>query len=281
MYGNYFTYNGASSQDYGLVIGGFRTDPEVPLAMSRDILKGSMNRYRIIPNHMGTSYQDVLVFTVSMVKDPCFSDEYVFTEADVDEIVSWLTAPKYPTLFHMYDEEPDVYKKYDYYGLFSDIQTMTNNEDVIGFTATFTTNSPYAWDKEKTAEYNSDSTDMNTMIITVNSSEHNSPIWPVITIYPSIDAETTTKGRVPITIRNEEDGKEMVVNVLKGSPTIIDCKRCMISGPSGLLHFNDLGLTDVGSMYWFRLYNGNNAVSISAQANITFTYQEPKKVGAY
>ena len=45
----------------------------------------------------------------------------IFTEDEIDDLASWLTAPNYPTLFHMYDYEPDVYKKYDYFAVCQDI----------------------------------------------------------------------------------------------------------------------------------------------------------------
>ena len=280
MYGNYFYYNGQTSQDYGLMIGGYNLDTDVPLGMSREILRGSMNRYRITPNHMGTAYQEPLVFTISMVKDQCSSaDEYVFTEDEVDAIVSWLTEPQYPTLFHMYDEEPDVYKKYDYFGLFSDIQTITNNEEVIGFTMTFTTNAPYAWEPEKTISYSSSTTGSTTLTIPVNTSERGLPIWPTITITPNIDA-TTVGTRVPVTIRSEEDDRQMDLKLTK-LRHVIDCRRAMITGPNGLIHFTDLGISDVGDMYWLRLYNGNNRITISGEAEITISFREPRKVGAY
>lgn len=282
MYGNYFTYNGASSQDYGLVIGGLQVDTDVPLAMAREILRGTMNRYRVIPNHMGTSYQEVLIFTISMVKDPCtYGDDYIYTEDEVDEIVTWLTAPQYPTLFHMYDEEPDVYKKYDYYGLFSDIQTMTNGEEVIGFTATFTTNSPYAWTPQKTINFSADTDDPVEITINVKSSEYNSPIWPIITIDPHNDADLDENNRVPVSIRSNIDQKAMVFKFPTKLLHTIDCQKAMITGPNGLINFSDLGISDIGEIYWFKLYNGENRVTISGDADIRIQYREPRKVGAY
>lgn len=281
MYGNYFTYNGASSQDYGLAIGGLQVDTDVPLAMAREILRGTMNRYRVIPNHMGTAYQEVLIFTISMIKDPCtYGDDYIYTEDEVDEIVTWLTAPQYPTLFHMYDEEPDIYKKYDYYGLFSDIQTMTNGEEVIGFTATFTTNSPYAWTETKTVTYSATTHDTTTFGIQVHTSEPNSPVYPIITIIPNIDADLDEGHRVPITIVNDVDGKELNLRLHK-LRTIIDSQKAMVYGTNGMFTFDDIGIEDVGDIYWPKLYNGNNDISITGQADITIQFKEPRKVGAY
>ena len=343
MYGNYFFYNGQTSQDYGLMIGGYNLDTDVPLGMNREILRGSMNRYRITPNHMGTAYQEPLVFTISMVKDQCSSaDEYVFTEDEVDAIVSWLTEPQYPTLFHMYDEEPDVYKKYDYFGLFSDIQTITNNEEVIGFTMTFTTNSPYAWGPEKTFTYTyspdnevfeessipvpvepipwdddipiksvkaasatPDEYIPRVFTINVDTSERNSPVWPIITIEPNIDASSpggnvvrssssVSNIRIPIIILNLRDGnpyeveypeypKALQLYLTKFKHTI-DCRRTMITGPEGLADFEDImepGIIDYYGIYWPRLYHGENKLVIMGPATITFTFREPRKVGAY
>ena len=53
MYGKYFTYDNEASTDYSLMISGFQQD-DVPLAMNRELLKGTLNRYRNRVNHMGT-----------------------------------------------------------------------------------------------------------------------------------------------------------------------------------------------------------------------------------
>jgi len=36
-------------------------------------------------------------------------------------------------------------KKYNYFGLFSNVEAETYHGDIIGLTATFTTDSPFAW----------------------------------------------------------------------------------------------------------------------------------------
>ena len=283
LFGRYFTYNNASSEDFGIMLGGFSTDVEVPLGLTRDILRGSLNKQRSTPNFMGTSYADVLNFTISVVKDPCSplvpEGEYIFTEDEIDDLASWLTAPNYPTLFHMYDDEPDVYKKYDYYAVCSDIQPMTNGEDIIGLTATFVTNSPYAWTETKTINYAGESREVTNIDVNVRTSEYNAPIYPIITINPNNDAETID-GRIPITIKNNVDNKTITLN-LHRLKTIIDCQKCMIYGTNRIFTFDDIGISDVGDIYWFRLYNGANRISISGEAQITIEYREPRKVGAY
>ncbi|MBR1694054.1 MAG: hypothetical protein IJ709_01430, partial [Selenomonas sp.] len=74
------------------MIGGLSVSTDVPLAMSRNVLSGELNRYKNKLNHMGTSWSEVLVFEMSFVKDPCDNpDNFVFSEDEVDQINTWLT----------------------------------------------------------------------------------------------------------------------------------------------------------------------------------------------
>lgn len=281
MHGKYFTYNGYSSEDFGLMLGGFNVNEDIPLGLSRNILKGEMNRYRKIPNFMGTSYVDVLQFTISLIKDPCENanqEDMVFTEDEVDEITTWLTSPNYPILFHMYDYEPDVYAKYDYFAVVSDIQPQVLSGDVIGFTVSFVTNSPYAWTEKRTFNITDNTEDEeHTEVITINTSERLSPIYPVITITPYISAPSNY---IDVTLTNERDGGEMTLHLLKDITTI-DCQHTMIKGTAGLLSFEDLGIADVDNIYWFRLWHGDNPIKVTGYADIKIEYREPRKVGAY
>lgn len=199
MSNEYFTYNGHSSSDYNLVIGGLDINNSIPLGMDRNILAGTMNRYRNSPNHMGTQYSGVLVLSISMVKDPCISPnqaDMIFTEDEVNEITTWLTSPDYPMLFHMYnssgidENDQPIYtnNKYDYFGLFSSVELQTIDDQVIGFTMTFTTNAPYAWTEEikiiaSSREPEEGEEDTGTAIeFTVNTADPYREIYPLIKV---------------------------------------------------------------------------------------------------
>lgn len=374
------------------MLGGFTIEDEVPLGLAREPLRGTMNRYRRMPNFMGTQYQDVLMFTIQMVKDPCgvaydfenayhwmdyyealllvakegtstyaslkelireyqaaytiytvltsrpnetvtmaelqeraddvqrleyyldnaiaggvsteraadvqrillkmrrpmSQQDYIFTEDQLDEITSWLTGPNYPTLFHMYDYEPDVYSKYDYYAICSDVQAQSIGGDIFGLTATFITNSPYAWTEKQTEVYNSNAT-AQTSTLNIRSSEYESATYPIIKITPKLSATTDANGRVSVSIKNARDNKEMTVSVLKQDAnedlvtTTIDCQKAMITdnATNGLISFDDLGISDVGDIYWFKLYNGDNNITYKGQASIRIEYRLPRKVGVY
>lgn len=156
---------------------------------------------------------------------------------------------------------------------------MTNGEDIVGITATFMTNSPYAWTENKTINYAGISRDITNINVNVKTSEHNMPIYPVITIIPNNDAELVDL-RIPITLKNNVDNKTITFR-LHRLRTIIDCQKCMVYGPNGMFTFDDIGISDVGDIYWFRLYNGANRISISGEAQVKIEYREPRKVGAY
>lgn len=170
---------------------------------------------------MGTAFSDVLKFSISLMHDECNGQAAVFTEDEIDEIAAWLTSPDYPLLFHMYDyrtetervvtteEDPetgqevevvesvttnlDYYRKYDYYGVFTDIDTFAVNDRIYGLTITFVTNSPFAWSQVKsgTSAYaNSDTP--RTLTLTCSTSEKKREVYPVIKITPAITQQLGT-----------------------------------------------------------------------------------------
>ena len=283
LHGVYFTYDNESSQDYNLVIVGFDA-PEVPLAMGREIFAGSMNQYRNKVYQMGTNWSGVLSFTVSFMKDPCVGSDQTFSEDEISAINAWLTSPNYPILFHMYDIETDENeevtikgKKYDYFGVFSDVAPKTISENIIGLTATFQTNSPFAWTQEITQTFNVVTEAEQTYTVSVNNDDRLRQIYPVITVRPTSDPGN---GRVDITITNTRDGFPMTLNI-PVEPVTINCERSIISDAAGILTFEDLGIGAEDYIFWPKLYHGQNVFQITGDCEVTFTYREPRKVGAY
>ena len=279
MYGHYFYYNNHTSQEFHLMMGGFDYTEDVQLGLSRSVYKGSFSTVRKIPNFMGTEYVDTLSFRVSCVKDPCefpAQEDAIFTEDEVDAITSWLTEPNYPTLFHMYDYDPDVYRKYDYFAVVTEIEPQVFGGDVWGFDITFETNAPYAWSELIVREYQNSGT--TTKTFTVNNSERQGLIFPTIKILP--DVSGAGSGRVAIAIKNLRDNRTVSMNVLRELITM-DCQHGMFYSQTGLFTFEDLGISDVDSIYWPRLYNGQNRFQLTGNATFTFEYREPRKVGAY
>ena len=396
MHGRFFTYDGEDSQAHSLAIAGLEQNDDVVFSLGREVFASQLNRYRNLVGHMGTRWNEVLVFNIQFIKDPCANASAAnmyFTEDEVNDINTWLTSPDYPTLFHMYDYDferdssdsvilldmPDdsftiaigangygaatytiengnitdmggtavdgqkippmltdfnkyngyysipcadkeylnnisgitvngndytnihtnswlstygtgqrlensytillntekvLNNKYDYFGVFSDVQAQVIDGNVVGFNCTFTTDSPFAWTHEIHQVVDGSAT------FTVNSAEKYREIYPLIEITAAPDWESSAT-RSEVTIGNSVDGLSMTLNLRQGDTTTIDAMQSIIKDHSGLVSFTDLGISDVDYIYWPRLYHGSNTITIEGNATAILKYREPRKVGDY
>ena len=219
---------------------------------------------------------------------PCIDKEYlssisrlVVNDTDYTNIHtnSWLSAydakqrleNSYTILINT---EKVLNNKYDYFGVFSDVQAQVIDGNVVGFDCTFTTDSPFAWTHEIHQEVNGSAT------FTVNSAEKYREIYPLIEITATPDWESSAT-RSEVTISNSVDSLSMTLNLRQGDTTTIDAMRSIIKDHSGLVSFTDLGISDVDYIYWPRLYNGTNTITIDGNATAVIKYREPRKVGDY
>lgn len=272
-----FDYNEHNSAEYDLVIGGISISNDIPLGLSREIMAGSLNRHRSTVHHMGTQWSDVLQFELSFVKSPCeFPNQadMIFTEYEINEIAAWLTSPDYPMLLHMWDDDLERFTRYDYFGLFSDLQPQIFNGDIIGLNCTFRTNSPFAWTEEiiKTFDVYNNPDEIS---IIVDSAERRRELKPIIQIV----AESSTTFNM---ISNTDGDKTLTLAIPANTTVILDCQKYLIKdGEDNGLSFEDLGVTDLSTFYWPKLYHGENIFTVSGNAELSIIWREPRKVGAY
>jgi hypothetical protein len=272
MYGRSFTYNGVDSDDMNLMIGGFQTT-DIPLNMKRSTTASSINKYRRRVNVYGINYDSVLTFTIHIMRDVCkFQDQkdLKFSRQELRKIAAWLTSPNTPRLFHMYDYEPGQ-TEYDYYGVFTNVETADNNPYVIN--CTFECNTPYALSSEQTYTIDDASG-----VVKNLSDEYEDYVYPVITITPTIS------GNHSITLRNLSDGNRHVTlkNMQLQNPVVMDCQKMTITDRYGtLISFDDLEIDEQDYIYWFRLIRGDNRITVTNNAIVEFKFRYPVKVGAY
>lgn len=117
--------------------------------------------------------------------------------------------------------------KYDYYGLFTEVTPQTIGGEVIGFTATFTTNSPFAWTGE-IVQYSDVDSDAN-LEFNVATAERYREVYPVVQIHVPAGGSGGEEDRELITLESVNDSVVIKLLLMKGATTTIDCEKCMIT----------------------------------------------------
>lgn len=266
-----FTYNGKKSdEDFGLKVVMNESDFTKSLGLAREVVKGETTKFRNTPNYLGTKYSDVLSFQIFVMKDICkvSQKDMKWSREDVRKVTAWLSSSKIPRML-FFEYANDKEENYDYYGLFTDMTTYTFGHEVYGLTLQFTCANPYAYTKEQNYICNGDSK----IIIDNTSDEWEDYVYPQIEIVP----DTTET----ITIANETENKSLTVKILKGNNIYIDCANNIVTDVSGIVTLDSLGISiqDLDKLYWFRLLNGENRISVKGRSSVIFKCRYPRKVG--
>lgn len=279
-FGKYFEYNGQSTEQFGLILGSFEKNPDMATGTSRSTIKGERTKFRKRANHLGTSYNEDLSFDVTLVKDPCKYSydqrKMQFKRSEVNEIMRWLTSPNYPKLFRSYDfDEKLLDEEIEYFGVFTDNEFCTVN-GVYGIKFTFECDSPYGYTPEYERAYSS--TTLQPIEFEINNTSAETEDY----IYPTL--EITAKSKTDFTINNLTENKSVTYkNLQKGERLSIDNERCIIKDLDNeeFIGLDVLELKDIDQIYWFRLVDGFNQISISGDVDIKMKYRELRKVGEY
>lgn len=77
-------------------------------------------------------------------------------------------------------------------------------------------------------------------------------------------------------------GGYMSFSALSNNAIYIDCQSLTIDDSLGrMIQYKDLGINDVGNIYWLKLINGNNSIlCYGKNTNFKFSHTEARKVGA-
>lgn len=282
LYGSNFTYDGKSSETYSVVMCTDGAIESVPMGLSRELIVGEMTAHRPTSNYYGVKYSEVLSFEITITK----KENDPFTRQEVRDINKWLTGVKTPSVLSVVDEDTES-EQVDYIGLFTGVDNAYAS-GIVMLTYNFQTNAPYAWSKVQTSTYTSESTLGTT--IDCDSDEINEYIYPTITIEANAGTTITLTNKSDLSM----DANSMKITFPQAASTVyIDSKYHKIyyinsSGEQQMLTLDEIGIstddankTGILSIYWFRLLSGENAINISGNCTLTFSYRVPRKVGAY
>lgn len=187
-----FTFNNKkfSGLSAKYIAANFDSDPDVKLAMGRNMEIGETNHYRIEPNYFGDTWDDVLPLEINIIKDPCsyrLQTELEISKSEIREITRWLTSPHYPEWiefeYHSYDTN-DVTR---YYGWFEDIETWCAGGIVYGLKLSFKCTTPFGYTNDILNE-----ADVNTyhnLLVKNDSDELDNYCYPIIEIIPNSDGQ--------------------------------------------------------------------------------------------
>lgn len=290
IFGSSFTYNGISSDDYGIILCAVTQLDSIPMGLKREVIKGEITSNRPVANWYNAKYSDTLSFEITITKP----EDRAFSREEVRDINAWLTGPRTPTLLFFEDE---AFDPINYYGIFTDV-TDTYGSGIIMLTYTFTADSPYGWSNEREFKCTSSSASSTTKFEIINDTDELTDF-----VYPLFEIKSTPGTKITIENTSEisADLKSCVFSFTFPTkldstlPIYIDSKRHRFYyknnlGSKVILSLSDLGFTtdqldNFGSgllaMYWIRLIPGTNILNVTGKCDIATTFRCPRKVGAY
>ncbi len=78
------------------------------------------------------------------------------------------------------------------------------------------------------------------------------------------------------------EGGFLFLQVYRDLPVYIDCEKLMIYDDIGrMVTFDKLGISDVDSIYWLRLINGNNSLLLYGNFQFKISHSEARKTGEF
>lgn len=264
VFGESFTYNGKSSEDFDLLLVNVGSEEGSSPLLSRQSLDIEMTQARPRINDRGTKYTSVLSFPISLVK----KDGKPLEPEEIRSITTWLTSPRYarPLTIAPEGTSDEVYEGLTYYGKFTgrfDYFMVGNIR--YGFTCNFECNAPYPY---LIQSFNYSSTSNQNISLDNTSDELEMPLYPTLVITPHSDGL--------ISINNKSDASQgpTTLRCFNNNTVTMDCRiRTIIDSLGNPYDFQYFNLT------WFELISGNNNIQLSGNFDLKVICEFPRKVG--
>lgn len=149
-----FEYANKRLSDFGCILCSFDggsglEDVDIGCDITFNTVK---NNHTSVHSKTSTSYDNMYTTPFEIMKNPCgySGEELYFTEHEARAITTWLNRREYHK-FKLYNPDFEVSEFY-YYGSFNVKQKMMDKR-IIGFSLTFTANSPYAFGDKIELQY--------------------------------------------------------------------------------------------------------------------------------
>jgi len=290
-YFNFANYSTLSLIDSRLKIGSFEKKTELNYKPTRDVLHGEFTSKRIKNNYYAIRNSNDISLIITLFKE----DNSEFSDSEIDIICKKLMGVKCPNYLSIHDRDDNI--SYDaeyldnikikynnelhdiiiqkivdninmsnYYGMFTNITYNVIGSKIYGLTLTFKLSDNYNYSNQIDITFENE-LELTSYIVPAESTD-NTPIYPIITIYPNSYGDNTYVKLV----NNTDNNLIMKFRIRNLNAITIDCKNKKLNN----ININDLiWNTDNlnGKINWFRLLNGNNTISIEGNASVTFLYR--------
>lgn len=229
-----FSYHEEKLSDYGCIVAGIDTLPKDSVQIGTDISFDTIRTRQNYANKIiNADYKDVITATFDICKNPCLyssDSEMAFTASEISHFMRWLNQKCYYKFKPIY--EKGIYSDLYFYGTFTSISAIVINGKIIGFTLTFTSNSPFGYvdDKEFTVSLKT----ANGNFLFYDDSDEIGNLYPYF-----FQVECLANGK--LIISNDRDSKKTVIdNCVNNEVITMDCQNKIIqSSKSHTTLFND------------------------------------------
>lgn len=261
VYARGFIYNGKSTDKYGLMLctfdkGGF----EATSAGTKVNISTQKIPNRDKWHYYSSACDEALTFTIQLIK----KDKSGMGRVELSEYGRWL-------------QRRDGFKKFEFlgtdfpgvefYAMATEMNELSVGNVTYGIEVAFTTNAPYGFSKEitKTA-----SLTPQTPYVYISQSEDYGYIHPVMEVAVKADGD--------LSITNQFENRSTTIKGCKAGEVItLDCNLKTVDST------RRADLENRFNWVWFRFCrsdsNNRNAVTSSLPCDVTFHFQNVKKVG--
>lgn len=220
--------------------------------------KSAITPFRNKTNLYSVQYEDVLKFSISLIK--CNGEK--ISDYEYTELVDWLTSPVTYCPLTVIDF-PDVsyHSEVIYYAVCTGYNEFVV-DDVYGLIFNFECDSPYGYSPIQTYKFTGGSS------VKVNnlSEESYIDVYPILTL--------NCKSTETVNIKNDRYPDEvMSLKVLNGQTLTIDNKNGLITDNLNMFTFDDFNLT------WLHLAPEINTITVSGNVTGSIEFQCVRKRG--
>lgn len=269
-----FIYDDIRLSDLDCMVGYAVTSPSDSVEMGSVInLNTVINHGSYISEIVNADYPEMYTCTFDIFKNPCHGTNDYFTDTEITWFMRWLNRKEYLKFIPIYDDDHSFYKIF-LMGTFTTVTAIHIGGEVIGFTLTFTTNSPFSYLDYEPNKFTIDKE--NDSFIIFDESEELGSIYP-----KSFTIKVKTSGDLKISnSMDTSDRYTLVKNCVAGEVLTFDCIHKVITSSIGVAHkelYNDFNYVYPRLMN--TLKTRENVITVSLPSDIVIEYNPIRKVG--